>query len=157
MIRVETNSAAETEALGELLSKHLKKGDVIALSGELAAGKTKITQGICKGLNVEEQVESPTFTLVNEYHGDLKVFHIDCYREHRIDEWIEIGIDEYLFNEGVSIVEWAEQIEKLLPDNLIWISLEHLQYTGTKRLISVKATSELEILLEDDLKRLVKT
>ena len=94
MLKKIINSAAECELLGFNISKKLKSGHVISLEGDLGSGKTTFVKGILKGLNYKYDVTSPTFTLINEYHADLKVIHIDFYREGNIERWREIGIDE---------------------------------------------------------------
>ncbi|HMA62739.1 MAG TPA: tRNA (adenosine(37)-N6)-threonylcarbamoyltransferase complex ATPase subunit type 1 TsaE [bacterium] len=122
--RIVTNSEQKTISLGHNFSRLLKKGDVLALRGDLAAGKTTLIKGICKGLGVTQDVESPTFTLINEYSGHLPVYHIDCYREHSIRGWIDIGIEEYLYSDGITFIEWASMIEELLPQDRIDINIE---------------------------------
>lgn len=144
MISLITNSAEQTKKLGRFLSGYLKPGDVVAMSGELAAGKTTMIQGICEGLNVKEQVKSPTYTLVNEYNGNFPVYHIDCYREHRLNEWLEIGINEYLYNGGVSIIEWADKIVEILPKDSIRIDIYHKMQAENSRNITISAKKEFE-------------
>ena len=115
-----SNSPAATSSLGKRMGESLKEGSVIALIGELGCGKTLLTRGICAGLGVPlRQVNSPTFVLVNEYHGRLPVFHMDVYRLGEIVEGFEIGILDYLARaeSGVMVVEWAEKLLSLLPDD----------------------------------------
>lgn len=123
--KIVTNSEKETIELGKKFGRILESGDVVALEGGLAAGKTTFIKGVCDELKIEEDVGSPTFTLINEYNGQMPVYHIDCYREHSIKGWLDIGIEEYLFDhEGVTIIEWSEMIAELLPDNIIKIEIE---------------------------------
>lgn len=104
------------------LAKHLKNGDIIVLSGNLGSGKTKFTQGILKFFNLENEISSPTFTIVNEYNkNDINIYHFDVYRLSDSDEFYAIGGEEY-FNNGICIIEWGEIIEDILPNDYIKIS-----------------------------------
>ena len=110
-----SNSAQETEALGERLAARLRPGDVIAYTGDLGAGKTAFTRGLARGLGVADRVTSPTFTIVNEYDGGrLPLFHFDMYRLGSADELFEIGWEDYLGRGGVCAVEWSENVPELL-------------------------------------------
>lgn len=121
-----TISAEETVALGRELARQLQPGDIIALYGDLGAGKTHLVKGICEGLGiVPGTVTSPTFTLVNEYAGSLPVYHFDVYRIERIEELFELGYEDYFFSDGVSIIEWPEKIESLIPQYALRIRLTH--------------------------------
>lgn len=142
-MQFETFSAKETETMGYHLGKIFQAGQVVALIGELAAGKTTLVKGICQGLDVRQPVDSPTFTLVNEYHGRLPVYHIDCYREQRLTEWLELGINEYFYGDGVTIVEWAERIETLLPPDTIWIYIKHDIDFENHRVFEIVAPKEI--------------
>lgn len=104
------------------LAKHLKNGDIIVLSGDLGSGKTKFTQGILKFFELEDEISSPTFTIVNEYHkNSTNIYHFDVYRLSDSDEFYAIGGEEYL-NNGICIIEWGEIIEDILPNDYIKIS-----------------------------------
>ena len=134
---VETNSVAETIAFGAQLASQLRAGDVLALSGELGAGKTVLIKGIAHGLGVEREVTSPTFTLIHEYDGGrLPLFHLDLYRLDKMEQALAIGIEEYLLPAGATIIEWAEKIGPLLPENSIRIHIEHI--SETRRRIRVE-------------------
>lgn len=116
----------ETELLGEKIADRLKKGTVIALIGELGTGKTAMTKAIAKGLGITENVNSPTFTLVQEYYsGKLPFFHFDVYRVDAIDELDVIDFNEYFYSEGICVVEWADLIEEELPDEAIRVFIEY--------------------------------
>lgn len=109
-----SHSPAETEALGEQFGRAASRGQVIALSGDLGAGKTQFVRGLARGLGIAGRVHSPTFTLVNEYGGGrLKLFHLDLYRLETAEQILSAGIEEYLKPDGVSVVEWAERIYDL--------------------------------------------
>ena len=127
-----SNGPNATSGLGRRMGERLEAGSVIALIGELGCGKTLFTRGICAGLGVPlRQVNSPTFIFVNEYYGRLPVFHMDLYRLGNIDEGFEIGILDYLAraDSGVIVVEWAEKILSLLPDDHLKV---HFQVLSTR-------------------------
>lgn len=136
------NSArpSATSAIGKELGEKLHAGSIIALIGELGCGKTLLTRGICAGLGVpEKQVNSPTFILVNEYRGNLPVFHFDFYRINEIFEGIEIDILDYFkrASSGVILVEWAEKIISLFPDD--YLQIEFQVISALKRKITFSA------------------
>lgn len=119
--------AGETRALGVEIGKSVKAGAVLALVGDLGAGKTTLTQGILEGLDYEGEVTSPTFSLVQEYVGGrLEVFHFDFYRVEEEGELLDLGWDDYLDRGGVVIVEWPALHEELLPRETVWLCLEHV-------------------------------
>lgn len=119
----ETFSPDETELIGKKLGENSKPGDVYCLNGDLGVGKTVFTKGFADGLGIAEHITSPTFTIVNEYSGRLKFYHFDVYRIEDEDEMYEIGLDEYLFGNGVCLIEWAEKIKNLLPNNAVQINI----------------------------------
>ena len=109
-----SNNTEDTEKIAEMFSKSLKPGDIITLDGDLGAGKTYFTAALCRALGVKEIVQSPTFTIVNEYrNAPVPVFHFDVYRISCADEMFDIGFDDYLFGEGITVVEWADNIREL--------------------------------------------
>lgn len=113
-----------TAAAGEALGRTLGPGDVVALYGELGAGKTCFTQGLVRGLGVAARATSPTFVLVNEYQGRLPVHHVDAYRTTTLTELLELGVLDLLGGDGVTIVEWADKAEPLLPARAIRVRIE---------------------------------
>lgn len=119
--------SAATEALGRLLGRHLKDGDVLCLSGDLGAGKTLLSRGIATSLGVEpEAVTSPTFAIMNVYEGkELEVRHFDLYRLNRPEELEDIGFGEYAGGEGVTLIEWAELFSEQLPEEYLQVVLRH--------------------------------
>lgn len=122
---VETHSSEETYRLGAELAKDAAPGQVICLTGELGTGKTVFTQGFASGLGVKDYVDSPTFTIVKEYHdGRLPFYHFDVYRIGDISEMEEIGYEEYFYGEGVCLVEWGLLVEELLPEDCIFIEIK---------------------------------
>lgn len=121
----EVNSIEETTNLGVALGKLLNSGDIICLTGDLGTGKTHITKGISRGLGITDNITSPTFTIVNEYDsGRLKLYHFDVYRVSDPDEIYAIGFDDYIFGDGVSIIEWANYIEEILPNDYLHIYIQ---------------------------------
>ncbi|GCD08593.1 tRNA (adenosine(37)-N6)-threonylcarbamoyltransferase complex ATPase subunit type 1 TsaE [Clostridium tagluense] len=120
----------ETYKIGELIGELVNSGDIICLIGDLGTGKTHLTKGIAKGLGIEDHVTSPTFTIVNEYTGRLTLYHFDVYRVNDPDEIEAIGFDEYIFSDAVSIIEWANYIEELIPRNNLTITIEKLPEFG---------------------------
>ena len=120
-----TQDPQETIQLGENFATFIERGDVFAFVGELASGKTTFIKGILKGLNFDKPVTSPTFTLVNEYDAKFPVIHIDCYREDEQERWIKLGINDYMDEKNVVIIEWADKMKSLLPVNTIQIQFSH--------------------------------
>ena len=122
---IETWSPQETFAVGENLAKKAKAGDIYTLNGDLGVGKTVFTQGVAKGLEIEEPVNSPTFTIVQVYEeGRMPFYHFDVYRICDLEEMDEIGYEDYFFGEGMCIIEWAELIRELIPENAKKITIE---------------------------------
>ena len=122
---IETNQEKETFALGMEMGKLAKAGQVFTLVGDLGVGKTVFTKGLAKGLEIEEPISSPTFTIVQVYdEGRLPFYHFDVYRIGDVEEMEEIGYDDYFFGEGICLIEWAELIEEILPKQVIAIKIE---------------------------------
>ena len=122
---IETRSPEESFALGEKIGRQARKGQVYTLTGDLGTGKTVFTQGVAAGLGIREPVNSPTFTIVQVYEeGRLPFYHFDVYRIGDIEEMEEIGYDDYFFGEGICLIEWAELIEEILPENRISITIQ---------------------------------
>ena len=139
---VHTQSAAETEALGERLAKALRGGEVIAYTGDLGAGKTAFTRGLARGLGITGRVTSPTFTIVNEYEGGrLPLFHFDMYRLSSSGELYDIGWEDYLARGGVCAVEWSEIVADAIESGAIRVDIQHLG--GDERQITITGV-ELE-------------
>ena len=124
-ITITNQSADDTERLVERLSAMLPRGAVVTLRGDLAAGKTCLVRGMARRFQANETVASPTFTIVNQYGDDLKLYHIDLYRMADLAEVADLGYDELFDPDGITAIEWAERAEGLLPDKRIDIVLEH--------------------------------
>ena len=121
-----SQSVEETVAYGQAVAATLRRGDVLALCGDLGAGKTHFVKGIASGLRSDAAVTSPTFTLIHEYLGGrLPVYHFDFYRLEDEDEALKIGLDEYLEGDGVCLIEWGDKFPALLPPHTRWLRFTH--------------------------------
>lgn len=142
---IETNNAEETFALGRKLGSRALPGQIYTLIGDLGVGKTVFTQGMASGLGITEPINSPTFTIIQEYEeGRLPFYHFDVYRIGDIEEMEEIGYDDYFFGQGVTMIEWANLIEELLPEHVIRITIEKdLEKSFDYRKITIDGLSEL--------------
>lgn len=130
---IHINNEEETRAFGMKLAKEANPGTVIALMGDLGTGKTTLTKAIAEGLEIEEIITSPTFTIVKEYDsGRLPLYHFDVYRIGDPDEMYELGYEEYFYGEGVCVVEWADLIEELIPEDAITIHIEYGEREGER-------------------------
>lgn len=125
-MKIITHSEAETEAAGAEFGRALPSGSVVAMYGELGAGKTAFIRGLARGLGVELPVSSPTFNVVNEYPGDIPLFHFDMYRLGSADELFDIGWDDYLERGGVCAVEWSENVEEAFEKGTFKVSVRKL-------------------------------
>ena len=143
---IETRSPEETFQVGKSLGEKAYPGQVITLTGDLGVGKTVFTQGLAKGLGIEEPVNSPTFTIVQVYEGGrLPFYHFDVYRIGDVEEMEEIGFDEYIFGEGVCLIEWANLIEEILPPHYQTVRIEKVLEKGFDyRMITIEAEGELQ-------------
>ena len=130
-----SHSEAETQAFGSQLAKKLTPGTIIALRGGLGAGKTAFTRGLAAGLGITVRVTSPTFTIVNEYVGEIPLFHFDLYRLSGSDELDFIGFYEYLDRGGITVIEWSELLGNELPPDTVIITLDHVDETTRKVLV----------------------
>lgn len=125
MQMTETFSPEETFLLGQKLGEQAKPGEVYTLVGDLGVGKTVLTQGIAKGLSIEEPISSPTFTIVQLYEeGRMPFYHFDVYRIGSIEEMDEIGYEDYFYGQGLTMIEWANLIEEILPEHYLEIRIE---------------------------------
>jgi tRNA threonylcarbamoyladenosine biosynthesis protein TsaE len=129
-ITLRTDTAEDTRDVGEALSSLLRARDAVVLTGELGAGKTTFVQGVARGLGIEDPVSSPTFTLVKEYSGILEVAHVDVYRLDRVQDVIELGLDELGGGDDVLLVEWGDAVEDLLPPDRLRVQLDPVDPSG---------------------------
>lgn len=141
-VKVRTNSPEETREIGVMIGRLCKAGDVIALDGDLGAGKTCLIQGLAEGLGVSKKsyVRSPTFTILNVHNGRVPLYHFDLYRLSDLDELEEIGYREYIYGEGVSALEWASNVEEAIPAECLRIDIRRVG--EAEREIEITATGE---------------
>lgn len=135
-----TRSPEQTREFGTRLGKIAQPGDVFLLVGKLGAGKTCLTQGIAWGLGIEEYAASPSFVLVGELYGRLPLYHVDFYRLENLEEIAELGLDEYFYGSGVSVVEWAEKALGLLPPEHLLIEMSYV--ADTERRLKLKPSGQ---------------
>ncbi len=124
-----TGSPEETQEFGRRLGELAEPGDVFLMMGDLGSGKTCLTQGIARGLGVKEHALSPTFVIMREMHGRLPLYHVDLYRLDRLEETEDLGLDDYFYGEGVSVVEWAEKALALMPPERLIVRIDYLSDT----------------------------
>lgn len=133
MFELISNSEEETKQIGKKIASKLKKGDIVVLSGDLGSGKTKFTEGVLSYFNKQDEISSPTFTIVNEYETENDmIYHFDVYRLEDIDEFYAIGGEEY-FDKGICLIEWGEMIEEILPKSYLKIKFERSFENETTR------------------------
>lgn len=142
-MQIESYSSEDTFRLGFRLGENAKKGDIYCLSGELGVGKTVFTQGFAKGMGIDDAVNSPTFTIIQQYEGRLPLYHFDVYRISDIDEMEEIGYMDYFYGDGVCLIEWAELIDELLPPERVSIQIKKDLSKGFDfRMINIEGLGE---------------
>ncbi|MCL2342812.1 MAG: tRNA (adenosine(37)-N6)-threonylcarbamoyltransferase complex ATPase subunit type 1 TsaE [Firmicutes bacterium] len=140
-LKVKTNSEAETEAVGAALGRIVRDGSVIALYGGLGAGKTAFVRGLCRGMGIAARVQSPTFTIVNEYAGTRELVHFDMYRLGSVDELFDIGWEDYVNRNAVCAVEWSENVREAFDGSEIGVTIDIL--SDTARAITIVGVDEL--------------
>ncbi len=143
-LKITTASPDETITCGQRIGKLLRPGDVIALYGDLGAGKTTLTRGIATGLGLDADIHSPTFTLIHEHIGTVPLYHVDLYRLAGADEVESLGLEEYIYGDGVTIVEWADRMETTLPHERLDITLR------------MAGDEDRELILQTDSERIAK-
>lgn len=140
-----TKSAEETEELGCQLAKALRPGIVVALVGELGAGKTTLTKGIARGLGVPDLIHSPTFTLIHEHQGSIPLYHFDLFRLNTRDELEDLGYESYFYGNGVTVIEWAEKVRDALPSDRLEVRITE-QDSGRRFEIRATGSNSGEVL-----------
>jgi len=142
-----SKNADDTMHLGAFMGEHLGPGDIIGMTGDLGSGKTCLTRGIARGMGVSDTygITSPTFTLINEYPGRIPLYHLDVYRLSGSEDLEDLGYEEYFFGRGVTVIEWAEKIDDVIPSDAIFIDITFLD--ETRRAISVSSTGQSGIHL----------
>lgn len=136
-LNFQTNSAEETIELGKKIGSFLKGGEIFAMQGTLAAGKTTITKGIAQALDIKDEITSPTFCLISEYEGKIPLYHMDVYRLNDGEDFINLGAEDLIYGKGVSIIEWSEKIMEELPKSTIILKIEPIEGT-TQRKIEIE-------------------
>lgn len=136
----ETYSPEETKQIAVNMGMNANVGDIFCLSGDLGVGKTLFSKGFASGLGIDErEVTSPTFTIINQYNGRIPMYHFDVYRIIDIEEMDDTGYEDCFFGEGVCLVEWAEMVEDIIPENAVWILIEKdLEKGGNYRKITIR-------------------
>jgi len=139
-----TFNEIDTIKLGEKTARLLKPGDIIALEGDLGTGKTVFVKGVAMGLEIGEHVTSPTFNIVHSYESNsVTLHHFDVYRVNDEDDLFEIGFEEYLYKGDICIIEWADLIKNMLPDNTIWIKLQRTDDNPEQRIITIRGLESI--------------
>ena len=133
-LNLTTSSAEETIELGRKIGAMLKGGEIIAMQGTLAAGKTTITKGIAESLGIKDTITSPTFCLISEYEGKIPLYHMDVYRLDGGEDFINLGVEDMIYGKGVSIIEWSEKVMSELPKQTIILKLEPVENTTNRKI-----------------------
>lgn len=148
-MEITSDSVQKTQKIGKLIARNLKKGDIVCLFGDLGSGKTVLTKGIGSALGVDKHlVTSPTFVLIRKYEAKIPIYHFDLYRLNRAEDILDLGYEEYLFDEGISVIEWADKLGSLLPREFLKIELRFIG--EKKRHLKISASGpRYNKLLED--------
>lgn len=147
---IKINNLETTKDIAKIISNNLSKGSVLCLDGDLGAGKTTLTQFIAKEIGVVEQVTSPTFTIIKEYQAKLPLYHMDVYRIEDIDDMYDLGFEEYIYSDGICIIEWSKKIEKILPKDRINIKI---QIENDARIMCISGSGFAYENLKEELKK----
>jgi tRNA threonylcarbamoyladenosine biosynthesis protein TsaE len=148
VVELVSASAEETQGIGRALGERAQPGDLFLLVGGLGAGKTTLTQGIAWGLGVREHARSPTFVLMAQYQGRLPIYHIDLYRVDSVEEALDLGLDDYLWGDGVSVVEWADRAAEAFPGDHMTVHLELIGEESRRLRLEARGTRYEELLAD---------
>ena len=140
-----SRSPGDTQKIGSIIGERAVSGDVLLLEGKLGAGKTCLTQGIAIGLGIDDYVLSPTFVIMRELYGRLPLYHIDLYRLDDIEESIDLGLDDYFYGDGLSVVEWAEKAISIMPRNHLLVRIEYISDMERKLYLEPSGERYLEL------------
>ncbi len=158
-MRILSDSPEKTIAIGQALGKALGAGSTVCLEGDLGTGKTHFAKGIALGLDIREHVTSPTFTIINEYEGRLPLYHVDAYRLEEEDEAYEMGLEEYIYGSGITLIEWPERVRSFLPDEYLMVKITTAEDGDNYRELEfLPVGGEYDILMDgmfEELKRVV--
>jgi len=155
-MQIKIRNLENTKLIGKLIAKNLTKGTVICLDGDLGAGKTTLTQFIAKEFGIDEYITSPTFTIIKEYEGTLPLYHMDVYRIDSEDDMYDLGYEDYIYSEGVCIIEWSKKISNILPTNRINIYIERTDNENT-RIFSIQGKGHTYEKILEELKNYENT
>ncbi|MEA1939724.1 MAG: tRNA (adenosine(37)-N6)-threonylcarbamoyltransferase complex ATPase subunit type 1 TsaE [Candidatus Caldatribacteriota bacterium] len=147
-LNIITKSPEETKKIGEKIAKLIKSGDILLFFGELGAGKTCFIQGIAEELKVKDYVTSPSFTIINEYQGKIPIYHFDLFRLNNFEEIVDLGYEEYFYGNGLTLVEWAEKLEKNLPVEYLKIIITFLDFQRRKLTFTSKGDRFVKLFKE---------
>jgi len=148
VLEITTHSAEATKDTGFKLGRLLKPGDIVCLEGNLGVGKTLFVQGIALGLGVVDYVTSPTFNIIHEYNGRIPLYHMDVYRLNSVEEMEDLGYDEYFYGKGVVVIEWAEKIQQIIPEERLWIKGETIG-ENTRRFVFKPSGERYKTLIKE--------
>lgn len=151
-LTLNSHSAEQTQLLGTYLGKLAQKGDVFLFVGDLGTGKTCLIQGLARGLDIQEYAFSPSFVIVREYHGRIPLYHVDFYRLDHIEEIADLGLEEYLYGNGVCAVEWAEKGLPVLPQENLLVELHYVPDSDAERIIHLRPEGKRYVDLINNLK-----
>ncbi len=151
-LQIISNNPRQTREIGLRIGRIVQSGDILLLSGNLGAGKTCLTQGIARGMDITEYTSSPSFVVIKEYQGRIPLYHIDLYRIDRTEEIGDLGLDDYLYGNGVCVIEWADKALGLLPAQNMLIKMEYL--AQTRRCLQFQPRGKRYIALLADLNKL---
>jgi len=152
-LKLNSHNPEQTQLLGSYLGELAQRADVFLLVGELGTGKTCLVQGIARGLDVKEYAFSPSFVILREYHGRLPLYHIDFYRLDRIEEIDDLGLEEYFYGDGVCVVEWAEKGLQVVPRGNLFITIQYISASQTRRSICLKPQGKRYCEMIEQLKK----
>lgn len=155
-MKIEVCNLKDTEIVGKIIARNLEKGTVLCLDGDLGAGKTTLTQFIAKEFGVNECITSPTFTIIKEYEGKLPFYHMDVYRIDSEDDMYDLGYEEYIYSEGITIIEWSQKIINMLPENRINIDIQRVN-DDNLRVLSITGKGHSYDKIIEELKKYENT
>lgn len=150
--KITTHSATETQNLGKRLASKLSGGNLLSLTGDLGAGKTCFTQGLAKGLGIQNPITSPTFNLIKEYKGRMPFYHFDVYRLKSLSELVDLGYEEYFYSDGVTAIEWGDRVRELLPPDYLEVRFERSLEETTREIEAVAHGTQSEEIVKEWLK-----
>lgn len=154
-MKIISNNLKDTENIGKILSRNLQSGTVLCLDGDLGAGKTAITQFIAREFGVKDYITSPTFNIIKEYMGRLPFYHMDVYRIESEDDMYDLGYDEYIYSEGVCVIEWSENIKGILPAERVNINIDRID--ENRRMLNISGRGDVFENITEELKQYENT